>query len=49
MDAMLNAVCGLNAREEIMVATTLLTSRIPFRKSKINASMIPIMSSWDIV
>src|SRR6266540_6098096 len=49
MEAMLNAVCGLNARDEIIVATTLLTSRIPFRKSKVNASMITIISSWDIV
>src|SRR3989304_1172678 len=43
------AVCGWNAREEIMVATILLESRIPFKNSKINARIITRINSEDIV
>ncbi len=43
-----SAVAGLKARDEIMVATMLLASRIPFRKSKIRARAITMMSSVGI-
>src|SRR5690606_22624952 len=43
-----SAVCGRNAREEIMVATILLESRIPLMNSKINASIITKRSSLEI-
>ena len=43
------ALGSLRQRDEIIVATMLLASRIPFRKSKIRAKTITIMSSWDII
>src|SRR5688572_7101764 len=46
---MLNAVRGPKARDEIMVATILLASRMPLRKSKTSARAITIMSSGDMV
>src|SRR6185436_17754500 len=48
IDVIPSAVCGANAREEIMVATTLLESRMPVRKSNSSASAMTMMSSLDI-
>src|SRR5512138_3724345 len=44
-----SAVRGPKARDEIIVATILLASRIPFRKSKTSARAITRISSWGIV
>jgi hypothetical protein len=43
-----NAVFGRNAREEIMVATILLESRIPLINSKTSARIITRINSEDI-
>jgi hypothetical protein len=49
MAAILRAVRGPNARDEIMVATMLLTSRTPFRKPNTRARVMTRMSSGDMV
>src|SRR5687768_2451077 len=43
-----NATSGRKARDEIMVATILLESRIPLKNSKINARVITRVNSGDI-
>jgi hypothetical protein len=42
MAVMVNAERGENARDDIIVATILLESRIPFKNSKIKARIITI-------